>query len=140
MLAALLGSRAAWAGPPYVTDDPQPTDLGKWEVYGFGEGMRFAHATEGATGFDINYGAGKDLQLTSVIEVDQQRGGPEGEHSGFGDIEIGFKYRFLHQHDGSWVPDVGFFPKLDLPTAGKRFGSRRVGAQLPLWAEKDFGP
>lgn len=140
MLAALLGSRAAWAGPPYVTDDPEPTDLGKLEVYGFGEGMRFAHATEGATGFDINYGAGKDLQLTSVIEGDHQRGGPEGEHSGFGDIEIGFKYRFLHQREGSWVPDVGFFPKLDLPTAGKRFGSGRVGAQLPLWAEKDFGP
>ena len=56
--------RTAWAGPPYVTDDPEPTDLGKWEIYGFGDGTRFAHSTEAATGFDINYGAAKDLQLT----------------------------------------------------------------------------
>lgn len=139
LLAALLGSGAAWAGPPYVTDDPEPTDLGKWEIYGFGTGTRLTHATEGATGFDINYGAARDLQLTTVIEVDHQRGGTDGNHSGFGNMEVGAKYRVLHQKEGSWLPDVSFFPKLDLPTAGKRFGSGKLGAQLPLWAQKDIG-
>lgn len=137
--AALLMGGAAWAGPPYVTDDPEPTDLGKWEIYGFGAGTHFAHSTEGATGFDINYGGARDLQLTTVIEIDHQHGGPEGNHSGFGNMEVGAKYRFLHQRAGSWLPDVSFFPKLDLPTAGKRFGSGRVGVQLPFWAQKDMG-
>lgn len=64
---------------------------------------------------------------------------PEGDHSGFGDMKIGFKYRFLHQREGSWVPDVSLFTKIDLPTAGKRFGSEKVGLQLPFWAQKDWG-
>src|SRR5438270_5724696 len=28
----------AAAGPPYLTDDPVPTDLGRWEIYGFASG------------------------------------------------------------------------------------------------------
>ena len=32
----------AFAGPPYLTDDPVPTDTGHWEIYAFtaGEGRR----------------------------------------------------------------------------------------------------
>ena len=34
---ALAGSAtAAFAGPPYLTDDPIPTDTGHWEIYAFG--------------------------------------------------------------------------------------------------------
>ena len=135
LLATVLGAGAAWAGPPYVTDDPQPTDLGKWEIYAFGTGTSFAHTTEGATGLDINYGAAKDLQASAVVEVDHA-----GGRSGFGDLELGLKYRILHQHDGSWMPDVALFPKLDLPTARHGFGSGHADAILPIWAQKDFGP
>ena len=28
----------ALAGPPFVTDDPEPTDLHKWEIYNFALG------------------------------------------------------------------------------------------------------
>ena len=36
-IAALLLAvpTVAWAGPPFVTDDPEPTDLHKWEIYSF---------------------------------------------------------------------------------------------------------
>lgn len=30
--AALLSSSSANAGPPFLTDDPEPTDLGHWEI------------------------------------------------------------------------------------------------------------
>ncbi len=30
--------RPAMAGPPFITDDPEPVDLGHWEVYGFSAG------------------------------------------------------------------------------------------------------
>jgi hypothetical protein len=133
-LAATLGAGAAWAGPPYVTDDPEPTDLGKWEIYAYGDGTRFAHATEGATGFDINYGAAKDVQASAVVEVDHA-----GGRSGFGDLELGLKYRFVHQRAGSWVPDIALFPKIDLPTARHGFGSGHVDVVLPVWMQKDVG-
>ncbi len=135
-----LFATAALAGPPYVTDDPEPTDPGKWETYGFASGTALRHGTEGESGLDINYGGAEDLQLSAVLSLaySDEIGAPA--HVGVADTELGVKYRFLHQSDGSWMPDVSLFPKLDLPTAGKRFGSGRVGFSLPLWAQKDMGP
>ena len=138
LLIANPGGRAS-AGPPYVTDDPEPTDVGKWETYAFASGTILPHSGGGESGLDINYGGGKDLQLSAVLSLayDRQAGRPV--HAGVSDTELGAKYRFLRQHDGSWLPDVGLFPKIELPTAGRRFGSGRVGLSLPLWMQKDFG-
>jgi hypothetical protein len=132
-LAAVLALAAtpALAGPPFVTDDPQPTDLGHWEIYNFVEGVGTPGQTAGQAGFDINYGAARDLQLTAVIPADFQTHGP----TGLGDIELAAKYRFAHQAAGAWMPDVAFFPRLFAPTAK---GSR-ASLLLPVWAEKDFG-
>ena len=34
LCAAVLAAPAtAWAGPPFLTDDPEPTDTGHWEIY-----------------------------------------------------------------------------------------------------------
>ena len=35
---ACVASTAAVAGPPFLTDDPQPTDTGHWEIYNFVQG------------------------------------------------------------------------------------------------------
>ena len=37
-LSLVIGS-VACAGPPYVTDDPEPPEPGKWEIYSFVEGV-----------------------------------------------------------------------------------------------------
>ena len=134
LLATSIGARA---GPPYISDDPEPTDTGHWEIYHFGLGTRTFGVTAGQAGMDINYGAYKDLQLTAVIPADFERGSANGV--GVGDIELAAKYRFLHQADGDLMPDVSFFPRLFLPTANRTFGSGRLDVFLPVWAEKDFG-
>lgn len=136
---ALLAAPAAEAGPPYVTDDPEPTDPAGWEIYGFGAGTSFSHALDGEAGLDLNYGAAKDLQASATLSFayEQERG--ERVHTSVADTEVGLKYRFLHQRDGSLMPDVALFPKLELPTAGRRHGSGKVGFQLPVWAQKDLG-
>ena len=33
VVAALMMGTVAWAGPPFVTDDPEPVELHHWEVY-----------------------------------------------------------------------------------------------------------
>jgi hypothetical protein len=58
-------AQPAWAGPPFLTDDPEPTEAGHWEIYAplieaDGQGTEF----EGAAGVEINYGPTTDLQLT----------------------------------------------------------------------------
>jgi len=136
-LAALLAS-AASAGPPYVSDDPEPTDPSHWEIYIFATGGGRAGETAGDAGLDLNYGAAKDLQLTAVLPLSYDRSGG-ATRFGAGDAEVAAKYKFLHQKKGSALPDVAFFPRLFLPTASAGLGSGRVGLLLPLWAQKDFG-
>ena len=66
-LAALVAMPgAAWAGPPYVTDDPQPTDLGHWEIYAFGAAEGAHGSWDGAAGLDLNYGGLPGVQLTEM--------------------------------------------------------------------------
>jgi len=137
LLAALACASSVHAGPPFVSDDPEPTAAGHWEIYGFAAGTHVAGETEGSGGFDINYGGAKDLQLTAVVPVGYETGA--GGKVGLGNIELAAKYKFVHQADGSLLPDIAFFPRAFVPTAGRRFGTRRLSFLLPLWAQKDLG-
>lgn len=121
------------AGPPYVTDDPQPTDLDHWEVYAFASASRTPGVTDGATGLDLNYGAVRDVQLTATLPMTFERAGGRTDH-GVGDVEVAAKVRVAHQDTEGL--DVAVFPRLVLPTAK---GPGKVGALLPVWAQKDFG-
>ena len=52
----------ASAGPPFLADDPEPTEKGHWEIYApmpeaQGRGATF----EGTAGVELNYGAARDL-------------------------------------------------------------------------------
>lgn len=136
-VAVLTLSTPAMAGPPYVTDDPEPTEPGHWEIYGFVSGAHVRGATDGDGGLDIDYGAAPDLQLTLGLPVAYEKS--VGSHMGMGDIEAAAKYRFLHQAAGSALPDVAFFPTVSIPTASHRVGSGHWNLILPLWAQKDFG-
>ncbi|MBA2920495.1 hypothetical protein GON01_02170 [Sphingomonas sp. MAH-20] len=133
-LVALPG--AAWAGPPYVTDDPQPTDLDHWEIYAFGAGQRAHGSWDGAAGLDLNYGGLPGVQLTATLPVDLSHDS-SGTHAGGGDVELGVKYRFLHREAAGL--DIAVFPRVILPTARRRFGTGRAQVLLPVWAEKDWG-
>lgn len=137
MLLALTGATRLAAGPPFVTDDPEPTAHGHWEVYGFAAGSHVPGETDGAGGLDINYGGANDLQLTAVVPLDYRTGA--GGAVALGNIELAAKYKVLHQADGSPLPDVAFFPRVFVPTAGHRFGTQRLSFMLPVWAQKDLG-
>ena len=64
---ALLVTNAAMAGPPYVTDDPEPTEYQHYEIYAFTAGTKPADGTGAAAGIDFNYGGAENLQLTMVL-------------------------------------------------------------------------
>ena len=131
LLTASAG--AAWAGPPYISDDPEPTDYRHFEIYAFGEGTTTAPGTAGETGIDFNYGGAPDLQLTAVIPLAYDEAG----NTGLGNIELAAKYRFLHQEDGGW--DVSVFPRAFLPSVSHSVGDQHAAFSLPFWAEKDIG-
>jgi hypothetical protein len=135
LAGAALVSAPAVAGPPYTTDDPEPTRTGGWENYVFATGVQTPGDLSGQAGVELNYGGAKDLQLS----IDLPLGVEHAAHTEVapGQVQIGAKYRFLHQ--SKILPDVAFFPALMLPTQARGFGPTRLGLFLPLWAQKDFG-
>lgn len=144
-LALVLLAAICWlvaapcvAGPPFETDDPEPTEPGHWEIYGFAAVSRAADETEGEAGLDINYGLAPDVQLTAVLPLSYER--EDRGRLGLGDVELAVKVRFLHQREGSLLPDISFFPSVTLPTATNGMGTSRAQLFLPLWLQKDFGP
>jgi hypothetical protein len=128
-VALLTFPAPAWAGPPYDTDDPEPTDYRHWEIYLFGAGARSGGAFDGSAGIDLNYGVVKEVQLTATLPADFTRGA--GARTGIGDVELGVKYRFYHDDAAGF--SITAFPRLILPSSGKTHGSGKTGLLLPIW-------
>lgn len=128
---------AAHAGPPFLTDDPEPTETGHWEIYApLFEAEGSGNDTQGSIGAEINYGPVKDVQLTVGLPLAYTHDA-SGWTSGAGDLAASVKYRFYH--DEAAGLQIAAFPGITLPTASKGLGAGRVTALLPIWAQKDFG-
>ena len=139
LVAFALASAAApvFAGPPYQTDDPVPTELSHWEIYNFVGVDGGGGTIDGEAGLDLNYGAAKGLQLTATLPAAFSRSPEDGWRAGRGDVQLGAKYRFLNDERSGWQAAV--FPRVFVPTAGRNLGGNRVRLLLPLWVQKDLG-
>lgn len=136
-----LVSRDALAGPPYITDDPEPVEYRHWELY---LASQTFHDADGWTGtaphFEVNYGVVPNVQLHVIAPLAYSAPAGGSAHYGYGDTELGIKFRFIQESD--WVPQVGTFPFLEVPTGSSRLGLGNGGAQVfvPIWLQKSFGP
>ena len=136
-LLALACAAPAFAGPPYETDDPEPTELGHWEIYNFVHIDGRAGQVDGATGLDLNYGAAKGVQLTATLPIAFERAPRTGWRAGTGDLELGAKYRFMNDEKHGWQAAV--FPRVILPTSARDLGGTQARLLLPVWVQKDVG-
>lgn len=125
----------AIAGPPYLTDDPVPTDTGHWEIYAFTGGEGHRSTIDENVGIDLNYGAAQGVQLTATLPLSFSHALHEGWRGGTGDVELGLKYRFVHDEKAGL--SAAIFPRAILPTASHSPGER-ARFLLPLWLGKDF--
>lgn len=138
----LTGATPALAGPPFRTDDPEPVELGHWEVYGFSTATHVQGDTSGTLpGIEINYGAAPNLQLHIVAPLAFDRADGSSTQSGYGDTELGTKYRFVEEDKDGWRPEIGVFPLIEAPTgdAARGLGTGRTHEFFPLWLQKTFG-
>jgi hypothetical protein len=137
LVFCLVPLSQAVAGPPYVTDDPEPTDKGHFEIYAFDAGTSAQNGIDGQAGIDFNYGGGENLQLTAVLPLDYEKPPAKGMFAGIGNIELAVKYKFLHQDNFGW--DVAVFPRVFLPSASGRVGDHHTAFLLPIWIGRSFG-
>jgi hypothetical protein len=134
---AVMYALPAMAGPPYQSDDPEPTEYRHYEIYTFNKGVRSKGDLSGASGIDFNYGAAPNLQLTATLPVGFDS--PSNGMTAFGlsNIELAAKYRLLHQN--TFGLDVAVFPRVFLPSGSRSVGDRQATVLLPIWVQKDWG-
>lgn len=133
----LLLAQPAFAGPPYVSDDPEPTDYKHFEIYAYNSGTNTLNGTDGETGIDFNYGAAPDMQLTATLPLGFNFPSGSTGQFGFSNVELAAKYRFLHEANFGW--DVAVFPRIFLPSASTAVGDPGASVLLPIWAQRDLG-
>jgi hypothetical protein len=140
-LSFILGTGVLWAGPPFSTDDPETPEYRHWEFY---IASQYAKDDEGKSGtaphFELNYAALPDVMLHTIVPLAWNKPNDESSKYGLGDVELGVKYRFIHESD--MIPQVGTFPTLTLPTGDedRGLGEGRAKLFLPLWFQKSWGP
>ncbi len=137
LLTAALSSTAS-AGPPFLTDDPEPVKWRHFEAYLFGTADRGPGGSAFAVpAFEFNVGAAPNLQLHAVVPAVYVT---PGRAYGVGDIELGAKYRFVQETNTR--PQVGVFPQIELPSGNsrRRLGNGQLWARLPVWVQKSRGP
>ena len=130
-----------WAGPPFLTDDPQTVEFQHWELYVASMDFKTAGGWVGdGPHVEINYGAVPNVQLHLIAPVAYDSPSVGSGHYGYGDTELGIKFRFIQETRS--VPMVGIFPLLEVPTGSTRdgFGTGHVHALLPVWLQKTWGP
>ncbi|HEU0218201.1 MAG TPA: hypothetical protein VFQ90_16200 [Stellaceae bacterium] len=140
--ATLLMAVPAEAGPPFRTDDPEPVELGHWEIFEFSTATHAAGDTNGIlSGIDANYGAAPELQLHTTLPIAFDKPADHGMAAGFGDVEFGAKYRFLPEDEDGWRPQAAIYPAVDFPTgdAAHALGTGHTHTFLPVWLEKHLG-
>lgn len=138
-LGYLLAIGSTQAGPPFVTDDPEPVAPGRWEINVPFILERMPGTTEmDAPLFDLNYGfAGLQLKAEFPIKVVNEDN--RGTTAGTGDLLVGVKWRFLNDEKSQF--QLGIYPQLLAPTGdhGRGLGQGQPAYLLPFLAQKSWG-
>jgi len=127
------------AGPPFVTDDPEPPPPGGWEINVPFILERTPGKTEMDTPlFDLNYGL-PNIQLKLEIPVRIVNRDNNGTATCVGDLLLGVKWRFFNNEQSQ--VQIGVYPQLLIPTGNESrgLGEGRTAFVLPLVAQKSWG-
>jgi len=141
IIALFLLANQMHAGPPFLTDDPEPVPYQNYEAYIFSTLDHSAGNTSiQAPAFEFNMGVITNLQLHMVMPLAYSSPSVGNSTYGFSDIELGAKFRFVEETEH--FPQIAIFPLLELPTgnASRGLGNGETWGKIPLWLQKSWGP
>lgn len=130
----------ALAGPPYTTDDPEPTPYRSYEIYLASDYARSADGVDvTAPHLEFNYGLFPNVQVTATMPLAGSKAPFGTMHFGYGDTEFEVKARIIQETDH--FPQISIGPTVVLPTgnASQSLGGGYGKAFFPVWGEKGFG-
>jgi hypothetical protein len=135
-----IGFGQSWAGPPFRTDDPEPVDVNHGEFYVATQYAKDKDATSGtAPHFELNYGIAPNVMLHVITPFVYNKPRAASTQYGYGDTEVGVKYRFFNNEDSRFM--AGTFPIVELPTgdSDRGLGAGHTVFFVPLWLQKSWG-
>lgn len=109
-----------------------PADITQYGVLELEYGTQFT-CDEGEIDGLFKFSAARDFE----VRIDNVPFVHAGGVSGFGDVGVGFQYRFLHQSDRA--PSMAFAYSLKLPTATNDLGTDRFDHDIIYLISKDLG-
>jgi hypothetical protein len=136
--ACFFAINSLQAGPPFVTDDPEPPPPGGWEINIPFILERTPGNTEmNAPLFDLNYGL-PNIQLNLQFPIEIVHEDNNRTAAGLGDMLLGVKWRFF-KNERSQL-QIGMYPELLVPTGDEshNLGEGRFAVVLPLVAQKSW--
>jgi hypothetical protein len=136
-LLLLVLPRAARAGPPFFTDDPEPVAFRHYEIY---VAAQYEHDADDASGslplLEVNFGAAPNLQLSASLPLSYARTSSTPAAYGLTSTELGAKYRFIPEDAGR--PQCALYPQVVFGSEGPG-GGGKPQFLLPLWLQKSYG-
>jgi len=129
----------AWSGPPFVTDDPEPTEYQHSEMYIASDQTNTPDGTLITPLFEYNYGVLPDVQLSITVPYVFNNPAGQTKQQGLGDLVLGAKYRFIQETNSH--PMMAFYPVVSLSNGNANKGLGNGGTQilLPVWIQKTWG-
>ena len=130
---------AALAGPPFLTDDPDPVDRHHAEINLINQQTRADGGRAGSDVGELNVGCAAETQCHVAVALAFNHPDAGPSRAGLGDLELGVKYRFLNRSEDGWSAAV--YPTFFLPTgnAARGLGNGRAQLLLPLWVQRSAG-
>lgn len=135
----LLSIQNSNAGPPFLTDDPEPVEYQHWEYYI--SSINYWQPTlwiGTSPHIEVNYGLIHNVQVHMILPMNYEYSLNQRTNFGYGYTEFGIKYRFVQESDNN--PQIGTFPILEIPTIpNKDFNNGKAQIYFPIWAQKSWG-
>jgi hypothetical protein len=153
LTSSVIGFTLALAGtsllhaegsPPLITDDPGTPGPGHWEInIGVSTERRPGLKAAELPLFDLNYGIGETLQLKYEVPYLTESEAGQPRVSGWGNSEVGVKWRFLDTGEGGRAMSV--YPQLEFNNPGSSSDDRGLVEHgtaflLPVQFEQGLGP
>jgi hypothetical protein len=126
------------AGPPFDTDDPDPTEYRTYEIYSGVTTHRDGSTSSSELPFlEVNYGLMPNVQFSVHLGDAEQTSAETAPAYGYEDSEMGVKVRFVQEN--AHRPQISFYPQVTFATGGTSVGAGHGTLFLPLWAQKTVG-
>ena len=128
----------AWAGPPFDTDDPDPTEYRNYEIYAGVSTHRDLATSNSELGFlEVNYGLMPNVQFSVHLGLAQDTAPETAAASGAEDALVGLKVRFVQETEHA--PQIAFYPQVTFANGPAGVTAGHGTLFLPLWAQKTIG-